>query len=124
MLLVMAEASDPAAGCIRLIIHGGRVNRIITDAYLPGCQAVGWIVGKSPGSHANYIYSPGRDKLTEGQLYISTSCQPSSRVMRAVSDVGKPFTFSDLAVEAAKSENKKKLFFFNAREGSDWQPGK
>ena len=39
------------------------------------------------------------------QLYKSTSCQQSSRVVRAFSDVEKPFLFSDLAVKAAKSEN-------------------
>ena len=62
--------------------------------------------GNSPGSRAN-IYSPGSDKLTEVQLYMSTSCQPGSRVIRAFSDVEMPFLFSDLAVKAAKSENKK-----------------
>ena len=45
--------------------------------------------------------------LTEGQLYMSTSCQPDSRVIQAFSDVEKPSLFSDLAVKAAKSENKK-----------------
>ena len=60
----------------------------------------------SPGSRANNIYSPGRDKLTEGQLYMSVSCQPGSRVIRAFSDAGKPFLFSNLAVTAAKSGNK------------------
>ena len=52
---------------------------------------------------------------------MSTSCQTDSRVIRAFSDVEKPFLFSDLsafdiekpclfpdlAVKAAKSENKK-----------------
>ena len=52
-------------------------------------------------------YSPGSGKLTEVQLYMSTSCQPGSRVIQASSDVGKPFLFSDLAVLTAKSENKK-----------------
>ena len=40
-----------------------------------------------------------------------------SRVVQAFSDVEKPFLFSDLAVKAAKSENKKRLF--NARDGSN-----
>ena len=35
------------------------------------------------------------------------SCQPGSRVIRAFSDVEKPFLLSDFAVKAAKSENKK-----------------
>ena len=61
-------------------------------------SAVGWIVGSSLGSISNYIYSPGCDNLTEVQLYMSTSCQPGSRVIRAFSDVEKPFLFSDLAV--------------------------
>ena len=43
----------------------------------------------SPGSRANNIYSPGSDQLTEVQLYLSTSCQPGSRVIRALSDVEK-----------------------------------
>ena len=64
-------------------------------------------MGNSPGSGANNIYSPGNDKLTEMQLYISTSCQPGSWVIRAFSDVEKPFLFSDLAIKTAKSENKK-----------------
>ena len=39
---------------------------------------------------------------------MSASCQPGSRVIRAFSDVEKPFfLFSDLAVKAANSENKK-----------------
>ena len=54
-------------------------------------------MGKSPSSHANNINSPSSDKLTEVQLYISTSCQPGSWVIRDFSDVEKPFLFSDLA---------------------------
>ena len=46
--------------------------------YAPVHPAVGWIVGTSPGSHANNIYSPGSDKMTEVQLYMSASCQPGS----------------------------------------------
>ena len=65
-----------------------------------------WIVGNSPGSRANNIYSPGTDKLTEMQLYMSTSCQPGNRVIRAFCDVEKPVLISDLAVTGAKSENK------------------
>ena len=38
-------------------------------------------------------------------------------IIRAFSDVEKPFLFSDLAVKAAKSENKKRLY--NVKEGSD-----
>ena len=55
--------------------------------------------------------------MTEVQLYLSTSFQPGSRVIRAFSDVEKPFLFSDLAAKATKSENKKRLF--NAWEGSN-----
>ena len=69
-----------------------------------------WIVGNSPGSHANNIYSPGTDKLTEVQLYMSTSCQAGNRVIRAFRDVEKPVLISDFAVTADKSENKKKGF--------------
>ena len=64
-------------------------------------------MGKSPVTHKNNIYSPGSDKLTEEQLYLLTSCQPGSRVIRAFSGVKTPFLFSDLAVQAAKSENEK-----------------
>ena len=67
-------------------------------------------MGNSSGSGAISIYTFGSDKLTEVQLYMSTSCQPGSRVNRAFSGVKKPFLFSDLAVKAAKSENKKKIF--------------
>ena len=60
-------------------------------------------------SRANNTYSAGTEKLTEVQLYMSTSCQPGSRVIRAFSDVEKLFfpLFSDLAVKAAKSTIKK-----------------
>ena len=63
-------------------------------------------MGNSPGRRANNIYSPGTDKLTEVQLYMSTSCQPGNRIIRAFRDVEKPVLISDLAVTAAKSENK------------------
>ena len=56
-----------------------------------------YIVGYSLGSRANNIYSSGSDKLTEVQLYMSTSCQPGSRIIWAFSDVEKPFSLSDLA---------------------------
>ena len=62
------------------------------------------------------MYSSGSDKLSKVQLYISTSCQPGSRVIRAVSDVEKLFIlFSNLAVKA-KSENKKKVFFSTSKK--------
>ena len=69
-----------------------------------------WIVGNSAGSRANNIYSHGSEKFTKVQWYMSTSCQPGSRVISevekpflfsdlvAVSDVEKPFLFSDSAV--------------------------
>ena len=60
----------------------------------------------SSGSHANNIYSLGKDKLTEMQLYMSTSCQSGSRVIPAFSGVEKPCLISDQAVIATKSENK------------------
>ena len=72
--------------------------------------------GKYQGS-VNNIYSHGSDKLNDVQLYMSTSCQPSSRVIRAFSDIEKPFLFSDLAALTPKSENKKWLF--NVTVGSD-----
>ena len=52
------------------------------------------------------IISPGSGKFTEVQLYMSSSCQPGSRVInnKAFSDIEKPSLISDLAV---KSENKK-----------------
>ena len=74
--------------------------------------------GGSPGSRTNNIYSPGSEKLTEVQLYMPPSCQSDSRVIRACSDVEKPFTYSDLAVNGAKSENKTSTPF-NVREGSN-----
>ena len=83
-------------------------------------------------SRANNRYSPGSDKLTEVQLYInqlitaaqlymSTSCQLGSRVIRAVPDVEK--AFFNFAIKAAKSENKKKMLFA-VREDSDKHPDK
>ena len=40
---------------------------------------------------ANNIYSSGNDKLAEEQLYMSTSFQQGSRVIRAFIDVEKSF---------------------------------
>ena len=65
-------------------------------AWLPGKSApvqpaVEWIVGNSPGSFPNNIHTLSSDKVTEVQFYMSTSCQPGSRVIRAFSDVEKPF---------------------------------
>ena len=92
--------------------------------YAPVQPPVRRIVGNSPGNHANNIYSPGSDKLPEVQLYryMLTLCQAGNRVIRAFSDVQKPFLFSDLAVKAASQKIKKR--FFNVREGSDYQSGK
>ena len=42
--------------------------------YAPVHPAVGWIVGNSPGSRANNIYSLGSGRLTDVQLYMSTLC--------------------------------------------------
>ena len=58
-------------------------------------------------SRANDIYSPGSDKLTEVQLYMSTSCQPGSQVIRTFSDIEKPLFCSEYAVKASKSETDK-----------------
>ena len=44
-----------------------------------------------PGSRVNNIYSPGSNKLTDVQWYMSASCQPGRRVNRAFFDVEKPF---------------------------------
>ena len=41
------------------------------------------------------------------QLYMSASCQPGSLLIRASSYVENFFLFSNMAVEAAKPENKK-----------------
>ena len=65
------------------------------------------IMGNSPGSRANNIYSPGSDKLTEVQFYMSTSCQPGSLVIRGFSDFEKPFSVSNLVVKATRSVKKK-----------------
>ena len=86
--------------------------------WAPAQSAVWWIVGNSPGSRANNIYSPGNDKLTEVQLYKSTSCQPGSRVIWAFSDAENPFLFYFL-----KPRNQKLKKLFNVREGSDLQSG-
>ena len=53
--------------------------------------AAGWIVGNAPGSRANNNYSSGSDKLNEVQLYISTSCENGSQVIRVFYDAEKPF---------------------------------
>ena len=53
--------------------------------------AVGWTMRNLPGNRANNIYSPGSDKLAKVQLYMSTSCQPGSRVFRAFSGRKKAF---------------------------------
>ena len=55
--------------------------------------ADGWIVAIHPALGQKNIYSPGSDKLTEVQLYMLTSCQPGSRVIRVFSDVEKPLSF-------------------------------
>ena len=86
--------------------HNRRLFTRLPGKYAPVHPAVGWIVDNSPGSRANNIYSSGSGKLTEVQLYMSASCKPGSRVIRAFSGVEKPFVSSDLAVKAAKSENK------------------
>ena len=70
---------------------------------VPVHPAVGWIVGYLPGSHANNIYSPGSDKLTDVQLYMSISCQLGSRVIRAFSNVEKPFFLSKWESKQIKS---------------------
>ena len=72
--------------------------------------ADGRILGNLPGSHANNIYLLGSDKLNEVQLYMSTRQPQPSLTLKSL------FMWSDLAVKAAKSENKKS--FFNVREGS------
>ena len=62
-------------------------------------------MGNSPGSHANNIYSCGSDKFTEVQSYILTSRQLAEPSLTLKSLFY--LLFSDLAVKAAKSENKK-----------------
>ena len=67
-------------------------------------------MGISPGSRANNMYSPGCEKLTEVQLYMSVSCQPGSQVIRPSLTLKNLFLFSDLEVKAAKLENEKVFF--------------
>ena len=55
----------PAAGKISTSSPGGRRG---------GGGGVEGVKGSSPGSRANDIYSSGRDKLIEVQLYMSASC--------------------------------------------------
>ena len=75
--------------------------------YAPVKPAGGWIVGKSPGSRANNIYSPGSGKLTEKQLHVNFMLirQPGNPNLSLT--LKNLFLLSDLAVKAAKSENKK-----------------
>ena len=75
-------------------------------------------MGNSLGSRAKYIYSPCSDKLTEVELYVSTSCQPGNRVIRAFSDGEKPIFFYDLAVKATEPVDEKKKLLI-VRLGSD-----
>ena len=79
-------------------------------------------MGNSLGNVQVTLFSPGSDKLTEVQLYMSLSYKAGSLVIRAFCDVEKPSLFSDLAVKTAKLENIKKLF--SVKEGSDKLPGK
>ena len=44
---------------------------LFTRLPAPVHPAVEWIVGNSPGSCANNIYSPDSDKLTEVKLYMA-----------------------------------------------------
>ena len=53
-------------------------------------------MGNSSGSHANNSLSPGSDRLTTVQSYMSASCQISSRVIRAFSDVKKALLLSEI----------------------------
>ena len=120
LIIKIAEVTYTVAGWIRL---NKAYNRCLftrlSGKLAPVHPAVWWVLGNSPGSCANNIYSPGSDKLTEVQLYMSASCQPGSRVIQDLSGVEKPFfLFADLVVKTAKLENKKK-FFFDVREGSD-----
>ena len=66
--------------------YNGCLFTRLPGKYAPVHPAVGWLVGDSPDSRANNIYSPGSDKVTEVQFYMSNSCQPGSRVIRAFSD--------------------------------------
>ena len=59
-------------------------------------------------------------KLTEVQLYTSTSCQPDSWVTRVFFDVEKPFLFSDLGVKDTKSENEQGFLMLEKARISSW----
>ena len=71
------------------------------------------------GSRANNICSPGSDKLTDVIVHVNfmSTRQPSKP---GFSDVEKPFLFSDLAVKAAKSENKKGFSTSEKARISSW----
>ena len=77
------------------------------------------MVGDSPGSLENNVYSPGCDKVTKVQLYMSTSCQPSNRVIRAFSNNKKPFYF---LIWRLKPPNQKMKMAFQSEKGliSSW----
>ena len=95
---------------------------VITSTKLPGCRVNKHLFmdsGQTPGSHANNIYAPGSDKLTEVQLYKPFSCQSGSRVIVEIL-----FIFSDLAVKATKLENKKKGFRTSEKARITMQPCK
>ena len=67
-----AEAIDPAVECIRFLY----INKTYTGAYLPGCRVNKRLFTRQ--SDVQWAISPGSDKLAEVQVYMSTSCQPSS----------------------------------------------
>ena len=65
-------------------------------------MAVGWIGAIHPvAMQITFIHQA---VMTEVQLYKSASCQPGSGLIRAFSNVEKPFLLSDLAVYSLTSE--------------------
>ena len=70
--------------------------------HLPAHPAMGWIVGNSPRSRANNIYSRSNDMLT-GQLHVNqvAGLSEPSLTLKGL------FLFSDLAVKTNRQiENK------------------
>ena len=65
---------------------------------LPGTPGIRGDSRQFTRNHASNSSSPGSDKMTEVQLYMSTLCHLGCRVIRAFSDVEMPFLFSNLAV--------------------------
>ena len=93
----------------------------IAGANLPSCRVNKNLFTRHPG--ANNIYLIGSDKLhitfiqPEVQLYMSTSYQPGSSVMRVFSDTEKLFFIFGFG--GFNCQMRKYKMQFNVREGLD-----